>query len=65
MRDLRDPEKLGKQYLRFREAGMWIEHAVYAPAEPYTDGGHISSDPANHHSKTPQTMGELDTGGTP
>jgi hypothetical protein len=27
------------------------------------DGGHISNDPAKHHSKTPQTLGDLDDGG--
>lgn len=60
---MRDPVKLGESYLELRERGMEIDMAVQAPTRPYTDGGHISADPAHHHSKTPQNVGDLDTGG--
>jgi hypothetical protein len=57
MRDLRDPGFVGEAYLKAREMfGTEIEHAVLVPAPNYQDGGHISSDPAKHHSKTPQTI---------
>ena len=62
-RDMRDPEKLGESYLQLRERGMDIDMAVQAPTRPYVDGGHISSDPAHHHSKVDQTLGVLDDGG--
>jgi hypothetical protein len=64
VRDLRDPELCGLAYLKAREMGISIEDAVTAPAKPYRNGGHISSDPSKHHSKTPQTLGSLDDGGT-
>ena len=60
MRDQRDPQLCGLAYLRARKMGAEIEDAVLAPAKPYADGGHISSDPAEHHSKTPQNIGDLD-----
>lgn len=63
MRDLRDPQKLGEAYLAVRGKGLDIETAVSMPADKYADGGFISSDPADHHSKTPQTLGSLDDGG--
>ena len=63
MRDLRDPQLLGEEYLHLREAGLPIETAVRWPVPSYADGGHISNDPAQHHSKTPQTLGTLDDGG--
>lgn len=53
---MRDPGKVGEAYLRFRTAGMWIEHAVHVPVDPYADGGHISADPKDHHSKVDQTL---------
>ena len=63
MRDLRDPQKLGQMYLAARHAGQPIKKAVHQWAPDYEDGGYISSDPAQHHSKTPQTLGSLDDGG--
>lgn len=63
-RDLRDPERLGLRYLEFRKAGMWIEHAVWAPVENYSNGRYISCDPKDHHSKVDQTLGNLDDGGS-
>lgn len=65
MRDLRDPGFVGEAYFKAREFGAPIEHAVLVPAPPYRDGGHISSNPADHHSKTPQNLGDLNDGGTP
>lgn len=59
MRDMRDPQKLGVAYERARKLGANIEDAVLVPVSPYSDGGHISSDPADHHSKTPQNIGDL------
>ena len=63
MRDQRDPTKVGKNYLELRKIGVSIATAARCLADPYTDGGHISSNPAEHHSKTPQTLGDLDDGG--
>ena len=63
MRDMRDPQKLGNQYLEVRQQGVSIDIATRLVVDPYTDGGHISSNPAEHHSKTPQTLGNLDDGG--
>lgn len=63
MRDMRDPEHLGYRYLIERSRGRSIEEAVRTNAPNYFDGGHISNDPAQHHSKTPQTQGSLDNGG--
>lgn len=63
MRDLRDPQKLGEAYLDMRGGGVSIANAVNAGVEPYRDGGFISSNPADHHSQTPQTLGVLDDGG--
>ena len=62
-RDLRDPGLCGLAYLKARKLGANIEDAVSVPTRPYEDGGHISSDPAEHHSKTPQDAGNLDDGG--
>lgn len=64
MRDLRDPAKLGEAYLHARGKGLDIDLSVNLPARPYTDDGVMSADPANHHSKTPQNIGDLDDGGT-
>ena len=64
MRDMRDPAKLGESYLRVRELGVEIVDAVHMPCDQYRDGGHISNDPAHHHSKTPQNIGVLDDGGS-
>lgn len=63
VRDLRDPSFTGEAYLKARDMGVPIEHAILVPAPPYTDGGHISSDPTKHHSKVDQTLGNLDDGG--
>lgn len=63
MRDLRDPEQLGEAYLGRRSMGLPIEQAVLASTPDYEDGGHISSNPADHHSKTPQVLGNLSDGG--
>lgn len=63
MRDLRDPQKLGEAYDTARQAGLEIEWAVQMPTPAYEDGGHISNDPAKHHSRTPQNLGNLDDGG--
>lgn len=63
MRDLRDPQLCGLAYLKARADGVPIEYAAQAKAPDYKDGGHISSDPEEHHSKTPQTLGNLDDGG--
>jgi hypothetical protein len=62
-RDLRDPEALVEAYLKVRDLGLEIVDAVHMPCNRYQDGGHISNDPAMHHSKTPQTLGDLNDGG--
>lgn len=56
MRDLRDPQKMGEWYLKLRANGMPIEEAVEVGVAPYENGPFISSDPAEHHSKTPQNI---------
>lgn len=63
MRDQRDPSELGRAYLSLRENKVPIEFAVGVGVAPYQDGGHISSNPADHHSKTPQVLGDLSDGG--
>lgn len=65
MRDLRDPQRLGESYLAARDRGESITKAVSRRVRPYRDGGHISNDPAKHHSKTPQKLGDLNDGGMP
>lgn len=55
-RDLRDPEKLGEEYLWQRGAGASIQKAANAYVPVYEDGGFISSNPAEHHSKVDQTL---------
>ena len=62
MRDQRDPGLCGLAYLKAREMAVPIEDAVTVPVPPYRDGGHISSDPAEHHSKVDQTL-QHDDGG--
>jgi hypothetical protein len=62
-RDLRDPTALGELYLEMRGLGVDIDRATRMTVAPYMDGGHISNDPEQHHSKTPQTLGDLDDGG--
>jgi hypothetical protein len=37
MRDLRDPLKLGRAYMRLRKHGLSAVEAVYAPADPVHD----------------------------
>ncbi len=64
MRDLRDPGLCGLAYLKARKLGAPIEDAVAVPVRPYENGPYISSDPAEHHSQTPQNLGDLDDGGT-
>jgi hypothetical protein len=61
---MRDPQSVGENYLELRAAGVSVGTAASMPAKSYEDGGHISSDPAEHHSKTPQTQGSLDDGGS-
>lgn len=58
MRDLRDPEKLWGTIQKFRVPGAPANWGLLCviPSPNYTDGGHISNDPANHHSKTPQDV---------
>lgn len=63
MRDLRDPTKLGLKYLQARSQGVPIDRAVKRKVKPYIDGGFISANPADHHSKVDQTLGILDDGG--
>lgn len=63
MRDLRDPEKLGRTYLELRHAGVPLDAAVRVPVEDYDDGGVLSSSPAEHHSKTPQNIDLQGQGG--
>jgi hypothetical protein len=60
-RDMRDPGKLGKAYLAVRQPRkrMKISRAVLLPVDPYENGRFISNDPAKHHSRTPQTKGDL------
>lgn len=58
-RDLRDPRAVGLIYLKMRQLGADIADAVLMPAENYQNGKYISSDPALHHSKTPQHIGDL------
>jgi hypothetical protein len=62
-RDLRDPKALGQIYLNLRKAGMSIRVAAASSATSYSSGRFISNDPSKHHSRTPQTLGDLDTGG--
>ena len=62
-RDLRDPQKLGELYLDVRSKGIAIETAILMPADNYENGQFISADPAEHHSKTPQRLGNLNDGG--
>jgi hypothetical protein len=61
VRDLRDPQKFGPIYLALRQGGTTIREAVTASAPNYVNGKFISNDPAKHHSKTPQTKGDLTT----
>lgn len=58
MRDMRDPEALWAWIERLRKAGEPWEYVVYVPCENYSDGGHISNNPAEHHSKTSQKDSE-------
>jgi hypothetical protein len=62
MRDLRDPEALGRAYILARKNGATVAQAVVQPVQGYDPGPFISSDPANHHSKTPQRLGDLSDG---
>lgn len=63
MRDQRDPQKLGDAYLAVRSKGLDIETSVNVRTDDYEDGGLISNDPSQHHSKTPQQIGDLSDGG--
>lgn len=47
---------MGVWYRRMRENGMSIEEAASVPAPLYEDGSFMSSDPADHHSKTKQDI---------
>ena len=62
-RDMRDPTKLGERYLELRAEGMAIHHAAFVMCDEYEDGGFISSNPAEHHSQPPQSLGNLNDGG--
>lgn len=62
-RDMRDPQKLGETILVMRgkdRSGGTLSSLcdefdmIFANVASYDDGGHISSDPALHHSKTRQ-----------
>ena len=63
-RDLRDPEKLGRRILSEREKikprrarlSKVIDRLPLASVADYDGGGVMSSDPAKHHSRTPQTQ---------
>ena len=67
LRDQRDPQKLGELISTYRQlsdgSAPW-GILVVAPVPDYDDGGHISNDPALHHSKTPQTDNERISGQT-
>ena len=54
---------MGEWYLTLRKTGMEINQAVLVGVPNYEDGGFISSNPAEHHSKTKQNIGDLDDGG--
>lgn len=58
-RDLRDPEVLGHLFRAARFRGDNIEDAVNQRAPLYEDKPWISANPAEHHSKTPQTVGDM------
>ena len=62
MRDQRDPQLLGETYLKLRAKGVDVDTAVQMPVAPYENGPYISSDPADHHSKVDQTLGDLNDG---
>lgn len=62
MRDLRDPSALGLIYLKMRKLGADVADCVQMPAQRYFDGKWISANPKHHHSKTPQTDGDLNDG---
>ena len=63
-RDNRDPESLGKMILlEAKEKGLRVSQAAdlayagrlgWVPA--YKGGPYMSADPAEHHSKTPQSV---------
>jgi len=59
VRDQRDPTKLGLKYLAAREKDVPIVRAVKRKLKDYQNGKYISSDPADHHSKVDQTLGDL------
>jgi hypothetical protein len=58
-RDQRDPQKLGEAYLAHRKAGHPPGYAALLAQEgcpDYDGSGPMANDPAEHHSKTPQTV---------
>lgn len=63
---MRDPGLCGLAYLKTRGTAkkkvVPIEIAVNIVVPNYQDGGHISSDPSEHHSKVDQTL-QHDDGG--
>ena len=67
IRDMRDPGLCGVAYLALRERPkrrrVPIGEAVQVRVEDYADGGHISADPAEHHSKVDQTLQQGEPGG--
>ena len=63
---MRDPETLWGWISKFRKSNPDVEweEIVGVPSEDYDDGGHISNDPAEHHSKTSQKDNERISGQT-
>lgn len=49
LRDLRDPAILGHLYRAARGRGSSIEVSANQMAPSYDSGGHMSSDPKDHH----------------
>lgn len=61
-RDMRDPTLLWEEIKKVRPQLGW-EIVCKIPVENYSDNGIMSSDPEEHHSKTPQHIGDLYDGG--
>ncbi len=61
MRDMRDPEKLWKAISKRKKRNLTPSWGllVRIDSPDYRDGPHMSSNPRDHHSKTPQTLGDL------
>lgn len=69
MRDMRDPQEIGERLFALRSKTGWAVSTLVNEVIPgltipdYTGGEFMSSDPAEHHSKTPQRLGDLSDGG--